>query len=110
MKVPDRGLWLLQHYGVKVTDKEYIGIKLTDGLYDEANKAYLMSYNPDFGLRTNMAYILHQADMMATHIESDQWNRGMESNEPINTKVPKTKDEKEKVDNLKKSFDELFAN
>ena len=24
MKVPDRGLWLLQHYGVKVTDKEYI--------------------------------------------------------------------------------------
>ena len=39
MKVPDRGLWLLQHYGVKVTDKEYIGIKLTDGLYDEANKS-----------------------------------------------------------------------
>ena len=38
MKVPDRGLWLLQHYGVKVTDKEYIGIKLTDGLYDDANK------------------------------------------------------------------------
>ena len=110
MKVPDRGLWLLQHYGVKVTDKEYLGIKLTDGLYDEANKAYLMSYNPDFGLRTNMAYILHQADMMATHIESDQWNRGMESNEPINTKVPKTKDEKEKVDNLKSKFDELFAN
>ena len=31
MKVPDRGLWLLQHYGVKVTDKEYLGIKLTDG-------------------------------------------------------------------------------
>ena len=110
MKVPDRGLWLLQHYGVKVTDKEYIGIKLTDGLYDEANKAYLMSYNPDFGLRTNMAYILHQADMMATHIESDQWNRGMESSEPINTKVPKTKDEQKQVDNLKNKFDELFSN
>ena len=37
MKVPDRGLCLLQHYGVKVTENEYIGIKLTDGLYDEAN-------------------------------------------------------------------------
>jgi len=109
MKVPDRGLWLLQHYGVKVTEKEYLGIKLTDGLYDEANKSYLMGYNPDFKLRTNMAYILHQADMMATHIEFDQWKRGEESGEVTNTKVPKTKDEQKQVDNLKKSFDELFA-
>ena len=107
MKVPDRGLWLLQHFGVKVTDKEYIGIKLTDGLYDEANKSYLMSYNPDFGLRSNMAYILHQADMMATHIEFDEWKRG--DDKPINTKVPKSKDEQKKVDNLKSKFDELFA-
>ena len=109
MKVPDRGLWLLQHYGVKVTDKEYIGIKLTDGLYDDANKAYLMSYNPDYNLRSNMAYILHQADMMATHIEFDQWKRGDNTEEPMSTKVPKTKDEQKKVDNLKKQFDELFA-
>ena len=108
MKVPDRALWLLQHYGVKVTDKEYIGIKLTDGMYDEANKSYLMSYNPDFGLRSNMAYILHQADMMATHIEFDQWNRSEEVEEPMNTKVPKTKDEQKQVDNLKSKFDELF--
>ena len=106
MKVPDRGLWMLQQYGIKVTDKEYIGIKLTDGLYDEANKSYLMGYNPDFNLRSNMAYILHQADMMATHIEFDQWNRSDE--EVVNTKVPKTKDEQEKVDNLKAKFDELF--
>ena len=85
MKVPDRALWLLQHYGVKVTDKEYIGIKLTDGMYDEANKSYLMSYNPDFGLRSNMPHILHQADMMSTYIESDEWKRGSETEEPINT-------------------------
>ena len=109
MKVPDRGLWLLQHYGVKVTDKEYLGIKLTDGLYDDANKAYLMSYNPDYNLRSNMAYILHQADMMATHIEFDQWNRSDEVVEPMNTKVPKTKNEQKQVDNLKQKFDELFA-
>ena len=109
MKVPDRALWLLQHYGVKVTDKEYIGIKLTDGMYDEANKAYLMSYNPDFGLRSNMPHILHQADMMSTYIESDEWKRGGETEEPINTKVPKTKNEQKQVDNLKQKFDELFA-
>ena len=110
MKVPDRGLWLLQHYGVRVTDKEYLGIKLTDGLYDDSNAAYLKGYNPDYNLRSNMAYILHQADMMATHIEYDEWMRGDGSNKPINTKVPKTKDEQKKVDNLKNKFDELFAN
>ena len=109
MKVPDRGLWLLQHYGIKVTEKEYIGIKLTDGLYDEANKSYLMSYNPDWALRSNMAYILHQADMMATHIEYDQWKRGNNKSEPVNTKVPKDTKEQKKVDDLKSKFDELFA-
>ena len=109
MKVPDRGLWLLQHYGVKVTEKEYIGIKLTDGLYDDANTAYLKGYNPDYKLRTNMCYILHQADMMATHIEFDQWSRSNEVEEPMNTKVPKTKNEQKQVDNLKQKFDELFA-
>ena len=106
MKVPDRGLWLLQHFGVRVSDKEYIGIKLTDGLFDEANKAYLMTYNPDFALRSHMPYILHQADIMATYIEGDMWSNSDE--EIVNTRVPKTKDEQEKVDNLKSKFDELF--
>ena len=76
-------------------------------MYDDANTAYLKSYNPDFNLRSNMAYILHQADMMATHIEYDQWNR---SDEPTNTRVPKNKDEQKQVDNLKNKFDELFSN
>ena len=44
--------------------------------------------------------------MMATHIEFDQWNN---SDEVVNTKVPKTKDEQKQVDNLKQKFDELFA-
>jgi predicted HD phosphohydrolase len=108
MKVPDRGLWLLQHYGVHVTDKEYIGIKLTDGLYDDANKAYLMSYNPDYNLRSNMAYILHQADMMATHIEYDEWKRG-DGEKVVNNKVPKSTDEQKQIENMKSKFDELFT-
>ena len=107
MKVPDRALWLLQHFGVKVTDKEYLGIKLTDGLFDDANKSYLMTYNPDFALRSHMPYILHQADMMATYIEGDMWNE--KKSEPISKSVPKDKQEQKKVDNLKQKFDELFA-
>jgi len=76
MTVPDRALWLLQHFGITVTDKEYIGIKLTDGMYDDASKPYYVSYNPDWSLRTNLPYILHQADMMASKIEYDYWKHG----------------------------------
>ena len=76
MTVTDRALFLLQHYGVQMTENEYLGLKLTDGLYEEANKSYYIGYSPDRSLRTNIAYILHQADMMATHIEYDEWKRG----------------------------------
>ena len=110
MSVPDRGLWLLQHYGVKVSDKEYIGIKLTDGLYDESNKKYLMTYLPEWQLRSNIFHILHQADMMATHIEYDNWKYNDNKKQTINIKVPKDKTEQQKVDNLKSKFDELFSN
>ena len=46
MTVTDRACWLLQHFNINVSEKEYIGIRLTDGLYEEANKSYLMSYTP----------------------------------------------------------------
>ena len=76
MTVTDRALWLLQHFGVPMTENEYLGLKLTDGMYEEANKNYYVSYSKDRQLKTNIAYILHQADMMASKIENDQWARG----------------------------------
>ena len=76
MTVTDRALWLLQHFGVPMTENEYLGLKLTDGMYEEANKSYYVSYSKDRQLKTNIAYILHQADMMASKIENDQWARG----------------------------------
>ena len=76
MTVTDRALWLLQHFNVPMTENEYLGLKLTDGMYEEANKNYYVSYSKDRQLKTNIAYILHQADMMASKIENDQWARG----------------------------------
>ena len=76
MTVTDRSCWILQHFQIPMTEWEFIGLRLTDGLYEEGNSKYYMGYNPDFGLRSNIAYILHQADMMATHIEGNQWDRG----------------------------------
>ena len=47
----------------------------------EANKNYYVSYIPERQLKSNIAYVLHQADSMATHIEYDQWKRGEEKEE-----------------------------
>ena len=108
MTVTDRALFLLQHYGVQMTENEYLGLKLTDGLYEEANKSDYIDYSPDRSLRTNIAYICHQADMMATHIEYDQWKRGYEEVKAVKEEVKKEKQEKSKKahDLFKELFDE----
>ena len=117
MTVTDRAVYLLNQFGVTMSENEYIGLRLADGMYEDANKGYYMSYNPDWALKSNIAYIVHQADMMATKIEYDEWKRG-EIQEEV--KVQK------KVENIKKAvtmeetseqlskkskdlFDELFG-
>lgn len=67
--VPDRGLFLLMDNDIKYTFNEMVAIQTHDGLYDEANKKYLMGYMPEQKPRTALTYILHQADMMAARIE-----------------------------------------
>jgi hypothetical protein len=71
MKVPDRALMTLQRYGVTLTDNEWIAIKLSDGLYDESNEAYLKSSFIQYPLDTNLPRIVHIADYMASQIEND---------------------------------------
>lgn len=99
MDVPQRSVYLLQSYGIKMTKTEMLGILLSDGLYDESNKVYLISYRPENQLRTNVPYIVHQADMMATHIEKNEWENetGVFKNgksiedTTVSTKVPFSK-------------------
>ena len=65
MKVADRSLMALSNRGIVMTEKEYLGIKLYDGLYDEANKPYFLSFNEEYELKTTLPYIIHQADLMS---------------------------------------------
>ena len=113
MTVTDRAIFILNHFGIKMSEWEYIGLRLTDGMYEEANKSYYMSYNPDWSLKSNIAYILHQADMMATHIEFDEWQR---SDEEVSNNFKKAVVTEEKPQPSAKMseksqdlFDELFG-
>ena len=113
MSVTDRAIFLLGHFKIPMSQWEYIGLRLTDGMYEEANKTYYMSYNPDWSLKSNIAYILHQADMMATHIEGDEWKR---ADEEVSNKFKKAVVTEEKPQPSAKMseksqdlFDELFG-
>ena len=70
--VPDRGLYLLQAHGIQYTFNEMLTIQTHDGLYDEGNKKYLMSFMPETKPRTSLPFIVHQADFMAARIEFER--------------------------------------
>ena len=78
-----------------------------NGLYEEANKSYYIGYSPDRALKTNIAYILHQADSMATHIEHDMWKRGYTVKVEEKKEVVEKKTEQSKKAN--QAFKELFG-
>lgn len=73
MDVTDQGFYLLNHYGVKYTLNEMLGIKLTDGMFTDSNKPYYSGFSVETKLRNNLPYILHHADIMAFRFEFERW-------------------------------------
>ena len=72
--VPDRSLFLLQSHGIQYSFNEMVAIQTHDGLYDDANKKYLMGWGVEQKPRTSLPFILHQADLMAARIEFEvEW-------------------------------------
>jgi len=91
MSVPDRGMWLMMSNGINLSRNEMMAIKLHDGLYDEANKPYLMSFAPESKPRTSLVYILHQADIAASRIEFErEWLPKLNSETVSESKPVKT--------------------
>lgn len=96
MSVPDRGLHLLMSNGIQFSKNEMLTIKLHDGLYDDANKPYLMSWSPETKPRTSLIFIVHQADLMAARIEFEQvwmpkFKGEVTQNNPSNFTIEKNK-------------------
>jgi hypothetical protein len=79
--VPDRGLYLLQAHGIQYSFNEMVAIQTHDGLYDEGNKKYLMTFMPEQKPRTSLPFIVHQADLMAARIEFErEWLPKLQGN------------------------------
>ena len=67
--IQDSSLFILQQAGIELTFNEWTAIKTHDGLYDDGNKAYLISSQNESKLRTSLPLILHQADILAARVE-----------------------------------------
>lgn len=57
-----RTLWHFQHFGIKLSEDEFLAILLNDGPIDEGNKRYCMK-------EPTLAVIIQQADRMACELE-----------------------------------------
>ena len=85
MLIPDRSLYILQKFDIKVSHNEFLGIRLHDGVFDKANEAYFFSHQESSRQKTNMVSVLHTGDFLASKVEYDMWkNKGGNSQ-------PKTK-------------------
>lgn len=62
MTVPDRGLYLCNYFGVKLTASEFLAIKLNDGQYAPENASYKLK-------EPMLADIVHISDLISTKQE-----------------------------------------
>lgn len=75
MLIPDRSLFILQKFGIRVSQKEFLGIRLHDGVFDKANEAYFFSNVESSRQKTSIVSVLHSADFLASKVEYDIWKR-----------------------------------
>lgn len=108
MKIPDRSLYLLQNLGIEITENEYLGIKLHDGMYEESNKSYFFAFSDEYKLRSNLPYIVHHADMAACRIESNSVLEAVSSLETVPPKKSRPLVEA-KTKNNRKKYTEAYT-
>lgn len=75
MDVPHRSLYLLQKEGIEISEQEWIAIYSHDGMFVGANEVYMHQFNPEKQPRSNLLYIIHMADYMASKVELEIENK-----------------------------------
>lgn len=87
MLIPDRSLFILQKFGIKVDQKEYLAIRCHDGVFDKANEAYFFSNVESSRQKSSIVSILHSADFLASKVEYDIWKRNGGNSKPRHPKT-----------------------
>ena len=107
MLIPDRSLFILQKFGIKVDQKEFLGIRCHDGVFDKANEAYFFSNVESSRQKTALVSVLHTADFLASKVEYDMWKRSGGSSKP---KQVKTKSSTGRAVNSSQGLNNILKN
>ena len=107
MLIPDRSLFILQKFGIPVSLKEWLGIRLHDGVFDKANEAYFFSNMESSRQKTSIVSVLHSADFLASKVEYDMWKREGGSTQP---KAQKTESSTGKRVNSSEGLSNMLKN
>lgn len=62
LTTPDRSVFIMQHYGVRLTPDEWLAIKLNDGFVVQDNKPYCLKESP-------LVFAVQTADYISTMVE-----------------------------------------
>ena len=90
MLIPDRSLFILQKFGIKVSQKEFLAIRCHDGVFDKANEAYFFSNVQSSRQKTSIISVLHTADFLASKVEYDMWGNNGGNTQSKVTKAKST--------------------
>ena len=102
--IQDSSLFILQSAGIELTFNEWVAIKTHDGLYDDGNKAYLLSSQNESKLRSSLPLILHQADILAARVEwESEWLATVGTAKPKEVRASTPGQFKQKADSAKLS-------
>jgi hypothetical protein len=108
MLIPDRSLFILQKFGIQVSQKEFLAIRLHDGVFDKANEAYFFSNMESSRQKTSIISILHSADFLASKVEYDMWKKNGGDSTPkvskSSTSTGKTVKSSEGLSNILKNL------
>ena len=107
MLIPDRSLFILQKFGIKVSKNEFLAIRLHDGVFDKANEAYFFSNVESSRQKPSIVAVLHTADFLASKVEYDIWKKNGGTSKP---KRQKTTSSSGKDVNSSESLSKMLKN
>lgn len=110
MTVTDRAIWILNQFQISMSESEYIGLRLADGLYNEQNNSYFFEGAEWKAMKTNLPHIISMADTSAARQEKEEFMFSGESRVDFPKYMKGETKEEELVKNLDTDkLKDLFA-
>lgn len=91
MLLSDRSIFLLNKYSIEMSANEFIGIKLSDSLFEEGSRSYMVSDKKDHRLKSELPFIIFCAKNISIKQEFKNDSDGQTWHEKKDEKIENKK-------------------